>query len=75
MTKGLGLLLLSPFILILLLFQVLWLPLLFILGAITLPFVVGMALYDGASVTDTLESLVPLAFAPIIFIKSMLEIR
>lgn len=47
----------------------------FILGVITLPFVIGMALYDGDSVTDTLETLAPLAFAPIIFIKSMLEIK
>lgn len=75
MNKLLGLLLLSPFILIILIFQVLWLPLIFILGAITLPFVVGMALYDGDSVTDTLETLSPLAFAPIIFLQSMLEIK
>lgn len=75
MKKALGLLLLSPFIVILLLYQVLWLPLMFILGAITLPFAVGMTLYDGDSITDILEPLVPLAFAPIIFIKSMLEIR
>ncbi len=73
MRKALGLLLLSPFILILLLYQLLWLPFIFVLGVVAFPFAAGMALYVGDSVTDILEPLISTAFAPIEFIKSMLE--
>ena len=73
MRKALGLLLLSPFILILLLCQLLWLPFILVLGVVAFPFAAGVSLYVGDSVTDILEPLISAAFAPIEFIKSMLE--
>lgn len=73
MRKALGLILLSPFILILLLCQLLWLPFILVLGVVAFPFAAGMALYAGDDVTYILEPLISTAFAPIEFIKAMLE--
>lgn len=73
--RAIGLVLLSPFILILLVYQVIWLPAICILGVVTLPFVAGMALWAGDSLSTILEPLGDIVFAPLRFIKLMLEIK
>ena len=74
MMKALGFILLLPFIFLLLIVQLMWIPLALLLALVVIPFAIGLALYTGESLSSVMESFTFIAFIPMYAIKLMLEL-
>lgn len=77
--RAIGLVLLSPFILLLGVVQVVWLPIGLFLCLIAFPFMLGLGIYSGSTLAeiadDYSEAYYILLFTPIEFIRIMLEVK
>ena len=73
MMKALGFILLLPFIFLLLIMQLIWIPFILLLVPVAIPVVIGLALYTGESLSSVMESFTFIAFVPMYVIKLMLE--
>ena len=74
MMKALGFILLLPFIFILLIVQLVWIPFILLLIPVVIPFAIGLALYTGESLPCVMEPFTLIAFIPMYTIKLMLEL-
>ena len=74
MMKALGFILLLPFIFILLIIQLVWIPFTLLLIPVVIPFTIGLALYTGESLPCVMKSFTLIAFVPMYMIKLMLEL-
>ena len=73
MMKALGFILLLPFIFLLLIVQLMWIPLALLLVPVAIPFAIGLALYTGESLSSAVKPFTFIAFVPMYMIKLMLE--
>ena len=74
MMKALGFILLLPFIFLLLIVQLMWIPLALLLAPVVIPLAIGLALYTGESIPSVMEPFTFIAFIPMYAIKLMLEL-
>ena len=74
MMKALGFILLLPFIFLLLIVQLMWIPLTLLLAPVAIPFAIGLTLYTGESLSSAVKPFTFIAFVPMYVIKLMLEL-